>query len=204
MIKQILFDCGDVLAHIRFDDLFDRITGTPEAGRLVLEKMWIEGSPWLPYDRGLYKKEEMLPLLMDYYPEIDPKHLKEFMATWPRNMKPIEGMAKLIRELKDAGYPCYLLSNFNPQFEELRPHCPALALMDGEVVSYLINMLKPHREIFDYTAKKFGILPEETLFIDDTPANIEAALSAGFHVHRFTDVETLRRRLRELKISVPA
>lgn len=200
MIKQILFDCGDVLAHIRFDNLFTKITESPMAGQLVLERMWAEGSPWLRYDRGLYKKEEMLPLLIDYYPEIAPHHLQTFMETWPQNMKPIEGMVELIKELKYAGYPCYLLSNFNPQFEELRPHSPALQLMDGEVVSYLINMLKPDREIFEYTAEKFGILPSETLFIDDNQANIDASIEAGFLGHLFTDASTLRSALKELHI----
>ncbi len=200
MIRQFLFDCGDVLAHIQFDNLITEITGDPAMGQLVLEKMWVEGSPWLLYDRGLYKKEEMLPLLIDYYPEIAPAHLERFMQLWPRRMQPMEGMETLIRQLKEAGYPCYLLSNFNPQFEELRPHCPALALMDGAVVSYIINMMKPHRDIFDYTAEKFGIRPEETLFIDDSPANIEAAQAVGFQGHRFTEEATLRIFLRKMNI----
>ena len=200
MIKQILFDCGDVLAHIRFDNLITELTGDPKQGQIVLERMWIQGSPWLRYDRGLYQKSEMLPLLIDYYPEIAPEHLEQFMQLWPTRMQPIQEMELLIKDLRTAGYPCYLLSNFNPQFEELRPHCPALQLMDGEVVSYNINMLKPDREIFEHTAEKFGILPGETLFIDDTQANIDAAIEAGYLGHLFTDASTLRSALKDLHI----
>ena len=40
---------------------------------------------------------------------------------------------------------------------------------------------KPDREIFDYTCEHCGIKPEETLFFDDSQANVDAARALGFY-----------------------
>lgn len=41
-------------------------------------------------------------------------------------------------------------------------------------------MCKPDRRFFDLIVKESGIRPEETLFIDDGPANTEVARKLGF------------------------
>ncbi len=198
MIKQILFDCGGVFADIQFKELMTELTGDPVLGTMFFERMYAPGSPWAKYDQGLYSTEEIYQELIAYFPEIAPEHLKQFMELWPQWLPPIPGMDTIIPELHAAGYPCYLLSNFNRQFEDFRQYCPALRELDGEVVSYLINMMKPHRDIFDYTAAQFGIDPAETLFIDDTQANIDGAIAAGYQACRFTDAEDLRKQLKKI------
>ena len=50
-------------------------------------------------------------------------------------------------------------------------------------LSYELNMLKPNIEIFDYVIKYAGILPEETLFIDDALVNCKAAETLGFKTY---------------------
>ena len=51
---------------------------------------------------------------------------------------------------------------------------------DGVVTSFEARSYKPDRKIFDYAAEKFGILPEETLFFDDSQKNVDAARSYGY------------------------
>ncbi|MDE6081382.1 MAG: HAD-IA family hydrolase [Muribaculaceae bacterium] len=41
--------------------------------------------------------------------------------------------------------------------------------------------MKPDPEIFRYTAAKLGIDPAETLFLDDSQKNLDAAASVGYH-----------------------
>ncbi len=200
MIKQILFDCGGVLARLDFQSVMTEVSGNPAFGAILVERLWCNDSPWLDYDKGLIPKEEMPRRLAPLFPEIPLETIQLFMERWPSSMIPLKGMETIVQELHAAGYPCYLLSNFNPQFEELRPHHQNLRELAGEVVSYHINMLKPHREIFDYTAQKLGIDPAETLFIDDTQANIEAAIAAGYQGHLFIGADDLRDQLRKLHI----
>ena len=41
--------------------------------------------------------------------------------------------------------------------------------------------MKPDAGIFEYMLADAGILPEETIFLDDSPANIATADSLGIH-----------------------
>lgn len=91
-----------------------------------------------------------------------------------------------LRELRKR-YGIYLLSNTNPIMmdsfiaEQFRQEGLEVAdYFDGMVKSYEAKCYKPDREIFDYTASQFGIDPAETLFLDDSQANVEAGRRAGF------------------------
>lgn len=84
-------------------------------------------------------------------------------------------------------YPLYLLSNTNPIMMEQRiagEFCKDGRDMgyyfNGIVTSYEAGCCKPERRIFDYAAGKFGIDPETTLFFDDSQANVDAAIRAGY------------------------
>lgn len=50
-------------------------------------------------------------------------------------------------------------------------------------LSYELHMVKPHADIFEYVVKDAGIIPEETLFIDDALPNCQTARSLGFHIY---------------------
>lgn len=94
-------------------------------------------------------------------------------------------------------YNLYLLSNTNPimwntkikdEFEKdgLDIH----GYFDGIVTSFEAKALKPKKEIFDYAVEHLGIKPEETMFFDDSLANIKAAQELGFHgAHVAPDTE---------------
>ncbi|WP_304480354.1 MULTISPECIES: HAD-IA family hydrolase [Bacteroidales] len=51
---------------------------------------------------------------------------------------------------------------------------------EGMVKSYEARVAKPDKKIFDIAAKEFGINPEKTLFIDDSPYNIAVAKELGW------------------------
>jgi HAD superfamily hydrolase (TIGR01509 family) len=66
---------------------------------------------------------------------------------------------------------------------------------DVLVWSYQVHMVKPDPSIYRYTLKKLGIRPEETLFLDDKPVNVEAARAVGMKALKFSTVERLREDL---------
>ncbi|MNL83850.1 hypothetical protein D3C87_2116170 [compost metagenome] len=49
--------------------------------------------------------------------------------------------------------------------------------------------------IYDRHAKDFGLVPANSIFIDDTMVNVEGARAAGWKAVQFTDAETLKRDL---------
>lgn len=93
----------------------------------------------------------------------------------------------LLKELRAKGYRFILLSNTNPfmmdwalssEFDgkgsSLNDYFDALYL------SYRLGIMKPAPDFFRQVLDNENILPEETLFVDDGPRNVEAAGKLGF------------------------
>jgi putative hydrolase of the HAD superfamily len=66
---------------------------------------------------------------------------------------------------------------------------------DVLVWSYQVHMVKPDPAIYRYTLAKLGTRPDETLFLDDKPVNVEAARAVGMKTLEFSTVERLREDL---------
>lgn len=107
---------------------------------------------------------------------------------------------RALDDLRRRGYKLYLLSNTNPVMwsgvidREFRKDGFAREdYFDGMVTSFEAKAAKPDAEIFGYTVRTLGINPAETLFFDDSEANVKAARALGFNaVHvrpgtEFTD-----------------
>jgi len=65
---------------------------------------------------------------------------------------------------------------------------------------------KPDRRIFEHLTQRFGIGPEDAVFVDDSAANVDAATDFGFCAIQFTDATALRLALVRLGLlpDVPA
>ena len=72
---------------------------------------------------------------------------------------------------------------------------PAFALLDDIVVSGEEGVIKPDRRIYDIVLERTGLQPPDLLFVDDSPANIEAAKALGFDTHLFAEPTALRPAL---------
>jgi putative hydrolase of the HAD superfamily len=66
---------------------------------------------------------------------------------------------------------------------------------DELVLSCEHKLLKPEREIYELALDIAGALPAETLFVDDSPRNVEGALAAGLSSFRFVDEGDFAARL---------
>lgn len=124
-----------------------------------------------------------------------PEHA-ELIHAWKRQDEmiagEIAGTVEIVDRLKSAGVPLYLLTNMPADvFAARRARYPVLQRFDGAVVSGEEAVLKPSPEIFAILRDRYGLVPHETLFVDDQEANIEGARAAGFRVHRFVDPPTL-------------
>ena len=100
----------------------------------------------------------------------------------------IPGTVDVLADLRAAGVRLVALSNWSAEmFPIARERFDFLAWFEGIVISGDVGVNKPDRRIFDHLAERFEIEPEAALFIDDSPANIDAARGLGFPrdpVHR--------------------
>jgi putative hydrolase of the HAD superfamily len=117
---------------------------------------------------------------------------------------PNHEVCALVPTLK-PGYRLVLLSNTNElhAVHFRRQFADTLAHFDALVLSHEVGMRKPCADIYTHCHKIAGSAPQECLFIDDLPDNIEAARTCGWHgiiYHRGLD---LRREMHKLGIELP-
>ncbi len=77
-----------------------------------------------------------------------------------------------------------------------------LSHFEGVVVSGRENMAKPDPRIFHLLADRYGICPEESVFIDDNPSNVQTADHLGFSTVAYRDPEQLEQALSAKRIFI--
>ena len=91
-----------------------------------------------------------------------------------------EKNVKLAMNLKQKGYPIYVLSNFpGDQYDKYEKHNSFLQIFDDKIISGHVSLAKPDTKIYQLAIDKFHLAPERSLFIDDKIENIEGAKQLG-------------------------
>jgi len=200
MIRNILFDMGDVLIHFDRDVLLNRYDLPPADRELLLREVLLSVE-WSMLDRGSLHDAEMLAIVNRRLPERLHRAARGLVSEWDQPLVPVEGMEELARELHEAGYRLFLLSNASSRQHEYWPRIPGAAYFEDTLISADVHLVKPQPEIYRAALDKFGILAEESVFIDDNSLNIEGACNAGIHGIVFhLDAEELRRKLAEIGV----
>ena len=111
----------------------------------------------------------------------------------------IEETVDILRELKRAGVPLYAVTNWSAEtFPSAQNRFDFLAEFDGIVVSGEEGVIKPDPRIFRILLDRYDIPAHAAVFIDDNPANAEAATNLGIHGIHFRSPQQLRLELVEL------
>jgi putative hydrolase of the HAD superfamily len=105
-----------------------------------------------------------------------------------------EQMVALVGDLRTAGLRLGLLSNSwaNTYPDEL------LALFDAVVISGEVGLRKPDPVIYRLVLDKLAVPAARSVFVDDAPVNVAAAIELGMHGIRHEDAEQTRAALAEL------
>ena len=202
MIRNILFDMGNVL--IRFDrNLFlDRLELSREEKQLLYREVFASVE-WAQLDRGSKTETTALESICKRIPVHLHKAAEQMVFHWDEPLIPIEGMYELVEELKAKGYGIFLLSNASYRQHEYWPRIEASRFFDGTFISADAHVVKPQPEIYRMCLEKFGLKAEESFFIDDVGANIEGAIFCGMQGAVFHgDVAHLRKALRAAGVDI--
>lgn len=197
MIKNIIFDIGNVLADFRWrqfleekgykDDVLERI-----AQASVLCPLWNE------YDRGVLTDEEILDSFVHRDPGIE-KEIRDAYADFRDLVTEREYAVPWIQELKDKGYGVYYLSNFSRKAHaECAPSLRFIPYTDGGILSYKEKVIKPDPAIYILLLERYGLKAEECVFLDDTLGNVEAAREIGMYGIQFLNREQALEELATL------
>lgn len=206
MIKNILFDMGNVL--IRFaPDVYVQNVDISEADRKLLLRELFGSVDWVQLDRGTVTEQELIDRVTARTGERLRGAVETLVRQWDRPELPVEGMRELTGELAENGYELFLLTNAGPRHREYWPRFKASEHFPRERVflSAEEKLLKPQHEFFEAALERFGLDRRECVFIDDSVMNVEAAIDIGLDAILFRgDAAELRRRLRSRGVNVSA
>ena len=121
------------------------------------------------------------------------------MNSVPLSLTPIKETIELVHSLKNKGHNLFCLSNMHAaSISYLEETYSFLNLFDGVIISSRINMVKPESRIFMHLLKTYHLDPAQTLFIDDSPANIKAAKNIGIKAILFKDASQCLKALESI------
>lgn len=199
MIRNIVFDVGNVLVEYSWERMLEALHITGEAYDAVAKATAL--SPmWNELDRSLLSDEEILQGFINNAPEYERK-IRLVWDNIPESIHCYDYSVEWVRKFRKKGYKTYILSNYSKRgYEVTKQELPFVADMDGVLFSYEVKLVKPEPEIYQTLLEKFQLKPEECVFLDDNEKNIIAAREAGIHAIHFKNKEQAEEELAKLGV----
>lgn len=199
MVKHIIFDIGNVLTDFRWRD-FLREKGFEEAMVERIADATVRSDVWCEYDRGVWTDGQLLEAFVKNDPAIE-KELRISFENFKGMVTIREYAIPWLKGLRAAGYHTWYLSNFSQKAEtECGDSLAFMPYMDGGILSYRDRLIKPDPAVYKLLLERYGLAAQESVFIDDTLVNVEAAEKLGIHGIRFVTKEQADRELKELGV----
>ncbi len=185
-IKNIVFDLGGVLIDFNEERML-RDNIPPEMHDMVA-KATFHSKEWKMMDSGELDVDEAVDKMLESLPcEIHQK-VRSMIIDREVQMPPLKEMTKIVDSLYDNGYKLYVLSNCAKWLHDFLPEkVPSGKKFSGLIVSADYGIIKPDERIYKILFDTYSLKAEECFFIDDSPANIEAAHRSGMSAHCFKD-----------------
>lgn len=202
MVKNIVLDVGRVLVAWQPKELMKELGFSDEiVGEL--SKTLFESGIWNETDRGVLSDEEFLALAVGNAPAYE-QEIRLFWENVGKAIWQFSYVKEWIGAMKKAGYHVYILSNYGSwTYEKTKDNAlDFLEDVDGAIFSYQVKLIKPDAEIYYALLEKYGLQAEESVFLDDLPANIEGAKAVGMHGIVFTGLEDALVELERLGVKI--
>lgn len=196
MITTVILDIGNVLVDFAWKEHIARMGYSEEINERIALATALN-KDWNQYDMGILTDEEILDLFVENDPGVG-EEIRNTFGTLTGLLKQAEHAKDFIKELKDKGYRVLYLSNFSEKAErDCAKELDFIPLTDGGILSYKVRMIKPDLGIYELLTQTYDLKPEECMFFDDTPANVEAAKKHGYNAEVFVDYETAMKHITE-------
>ena len=199
MIRTIIFDIGNVLTVFGWKNFLHSFGFPPEIEERV-GKATVDNPFWHEFDKGFLSDEEMLEGFIRNDPSVE-KELREIYVSLHGIVTKADYAIPWIQALKKAGYQVLVLSNFSDKVRrENGDAFDFLEYVDGGILSYKDGVIKPDPAIYSLLLERYGLKPEECVFLDDMQPNLDAAARFGIHTILFRSYEEAQEELKKLGV----
>ena len=188
-IKNIIFDLGGVLINLDFNKTTQAFR---ELGFPHFENMYSQFKVDQLFEKletGKISQKEFYTVLL----KIGNVRLvaEDIKNAWNSLLLDFREDSLAYLDTLKKDYKIFLLSNtniihydaFNEILQKQLGHHSLEGYFTKTYYSHLIGLRKPNNDVFEFVLRDAGITAADTLFIDDTAINVEAAKEMGFRTH---------------------
>ena len=188
MIKAIIFDCFGVIITDGLELVVRQIEVERSEARAYISSLIHQNN------RGLIDPAESTAQIADYLGLAVDTLRKMIADSETKDSTLMDWVLELRATFKTA-----LLSNIGRGSLGVRFSDTELAEhFDEVIVSGEVGIMKPDPEIYELTAARLGLQPNECIFFDDRQSHVDGALSVHMHAFLFTTIAQAKADLEKL------
>jgi glucose-1-phosphatase len=196
-LKNIIFDLGGVLLDI---DYYRPVQQFAALGLTGFDNMYSQAAAnplFEQLETGRISNSDFLEAIVAMAPQ--PITRQQVTEAWNSILLRFRQQSMTFLEQLQQQYNIYLLSNTNnihlEQIQQILQQDTGRQHLDEYFTkawySSKIGLRKPERDIYEFVLKDGELIAAETLFIDDSAQNIEAAAALGIHTHLLLPAEAV-------------
>lgn len=190
--KHIILDIGGVLLEFDFQKVAENLKKlSPHDTEIITEVLL--GPDKNRFETGKMSDHKFYRNIVRRL-EVELSY-QRFCELWCDLFVENTAMSSLVGMLEQT-YTIIIASNTNTlHYNHITKHFPYIQKIQHKALSYEMGMLKDNPQFFEHLLRKFRLQPPETLLIDDTLGNVEAAEKVGIKGIIYRDYETLLGQL---------
>lgn len=205
MIRNIIFDLGNVIINYNQEQIINNFTKKEEEIKYIYDEIF-HAPEWELMDLGNITNDEAIEVINKRNQFRYQKLTENFLHEWYKKQEINRDIVEIAKKLKRNGYKLFVLSNMANLTYEYFKNDEFFSLCTGIIISAHEHLIKPDEKVFRLLLDRYKLNAEECLFIDDDPSeqNYKTANKIGIQGRRIipNQAEDVRKLLLEFNIEI--
>jgi FMN phosphatase YigB (HAD superfamily) len=194
--KVVILDLGNVVLDWDVDRILDSL-GLDSGQQNLLRRELFSHQDWLDMDHGKEPESAVISKVCERSP-LSRDTVESALLAAKNSLSPISETLLLMQEILNSGTKMFCLSNMSRETYDHIKNLELFEMFSGIVISGIEGCMKPNEDIFHLTVNRFGLQPTDTLFVDDSLANIDTAHRLGINGFHFKRSQNCYSEIRDL------
>ena len=194
--RAVLLDLGNVVLDWDVEHILVSLNLAEDQRNLLRSELFFH-QDWLDMDHGKESETSVLSKVCERS-SLSRNTVERALLAAKKSLSPISETLLLMREITSGGTKMYCLSNMSCETYDHIKNLELFNMFSGIVISGIEGCMKPNDDIFHLTLNRFGLEATDTLFVDDSLANIKTAQRLGIGAYHFKRSKNCYSEIRSL------